>query len=41
MIDFIGNGNIAAEDVDFGEIRLVGVGEFEDADTLVADSMVL
>jgi plastocyanin len=41
VIDFIGNGNIAAEDVDFGEIRLVGVGEFEDADTLVADSMVL
>lgn len=41
VIDFIGNGNVAEEDVDFGEIRLVGVGEFEDADTLVADSMVL
>lgn len=40
VIDFIGGAKLAADDVDFGTIRLVGVGEFEDAVEKVSDSFV-
>ena len=40
VIDFIGGAGLALGDVNFGSIRLVGVGEFDNATQLVQDSII-
>jgi hypothetical protein len=39
-IDFIGGANLTTADVNFGEIRLVGVGEYDNAVQLVQQSVI-
>jgi hypothetical protein len=40
VIDFIGGAGLAEGDANFGSIRLVGVGEFDNATQLVQDSII-